>query len=125
VIQEKLRLVLNAIYEPIFASYSINFGFRPRYGCHNPLCLIVRKAQGMIFDIEGETNLGKKRWKWEHRSKENVDRKYIASLNKPISQYTNSEKEQLRKFKREAQWFRKNCLKFPAYETKKIPIRFS
>jgi len=41
IVQEALRLVLNAIYEPIFLENS--HGFRPRKGCHTALKYIYTK----------------------------------------------------------------------------------
>ena len=43
IIQEALRLVLNAIYEPLFSNNS--HGFRPKRGCHSALKHINQKFQ--------------------------------------------------------------------------------
>lgn len=43
-VQEVMRLVLEAIYEPLFKEYS--FGFRPKRGCHTALRYIFTKFKG-------------------------------------------------------------------------------
>lgn len=54
VVQEAIRLVLDAIYEPIFESINCNYGFRPKKGSHNALYNIPQKTQGMTYAIEGD-----------------------------------------------------------------------
>jgi retron-type reverse transcriptase len=50
-VQEVLRLVLEAIYEPIFKEAS--FGFRPKRGCHTALRYVFTKFKGCAWWIEG------------------------------------------------------------------------
>src|ERR1700723_1849444 len=51
-VQEVLRLVLEAIYEPIFKETS--FGFRPQRGCHTALRYVFTKFKGCAWWIEGD-----------------------------------------------------------------------
>ena len=51
-VQEVLRLVLEAIYEPIFVDNS--FGFRPKKGCHTALRYVFTKFKGCAWWIEGD-----------------------------------------------------------------------
>lgn len=53
-IQEAVRLVLNAIYEPIFEKSNVSFGFRPKKGCHDTVYKIRPQTQGMSTVIEGD-----------------------------------------------------------------------
>lgn len=43
-VQEVIRLVLEAIYEPVFKETS--FGFRPKKGCHTALRYVFTKFKG-------------------------------------------------------------------------------
>lgn len=54
VVQEMIRCILNAIYEPEFARINCNFGFRPKYGCADAIADIQRKAKQMDYAIEGD-----------------------------------------------------------------------
>ena len=49
---EVMRLVLEAIYEPIFKETS--FGFRPQRGCHTALRYVFTKLKGCAWWIEGD-----------------------------------------------------------------------
>lgn len=51
-VQEVMRLVLEAIYEPIFKETS--FGFRPKRGCHTALRYVFTKFKGCALWIEGD-----------------------------------------------------------------------
>jgi nicotine oxidoreductase len=51
-VQEGIRLILNAIYEPIFLESS--HGFRPNKSCHTALKYINQKFQGCNWLIEGD-----------------------------------------------------------------------
>jgi group II intron reverse transcriptase/maturase len=51
-VQEVIRLVLEAIYEPIFKKNS--FGFRPKRGCHTALRYVFTKFKGCAWWIEGD-----------------------------------------------------------------------
>src|SRR5260221_9905050 len=50
-VQEVIRLVLNAYYEPQFGSQS--HGFRPKRGCHTAL-QEIKKWHGTVWFIEGD-----------------------------------------------------------------------
>lgn len=52
IIQEILRIILEAIYEPCFSKTS--FGFRPKFGCHDALDHIERKFQWVDYVIRGD-----------------------------------------------------------------------
>ena len=47
-----MRLVLEAIYEPLFMETS--FGFRPKLGCHSALRYVFTKFKGCAWWIEGD-----------------------------------------------------------------------
>jgi len=51
-VQEVLRGILEAYYEPRFLDSS--HGFRPERGCHTALAYIKRKFKGMAWFIEGD-----------------------------------------------------------------------
>ncbi len=51
-LQEVIRLILDAYYEPQFADQS--HGFRPRRGCHTALTEIHRTWPGTVWFIEGD-----------------------------------------------------------------------
>jgi group II intron reverse transcriptase/maturase len=51
-VQEVLRMILEAYYEPRFRDSS--HGFRPRRGCHTALRYINQKFQGSAWFIEGD-----------------------------------------------------------------------
>ncbi|MCD3402478.1 reverse transcriptase domain-containing protein [Streptococcus equi] len=51
-IQEVLRLILEAIYEPIFLDTS--HGFRPKRSCHTALKMIKREFGGARWFVEGD-----------------------------------------------------------------------
>jgi retron-type reverse transcriptase len=53
-VQEAIRLVLNAIYEPIFEQTGVSYGFRPNIGCHNPMSIMQSQTQGMTIALEGD-----------------------------------------------------------------------
>lgn len=53
-VQETVRLVLNAIYEPQFENENVSYGFRPKLGCHNAISKIESEAQGMTLALEGD-----------------------------------------------------------------------
>jgi retron-type reverse transcriptase len=54
IVQEALRMILNTIYEPEFARYNVNFGFRPNQGCQDAISHIQMYAKQMDFAIEGD-----------------------------------------------------------------------
>jgi retron-type reverse transcriptase len=54
IVQESIRMILNAIYEPEFKNLNLNFGFRPKLGCLNAIDQIKNKAKSMDFAIEGD-----------------------------------------------------------------------
>lgn len=51
-VQEVLRMVLEAVYEPIFLNES--HGFRPKRSCHTALTSLKREFNGMRWFIEGD-----------------------------------------------------------------------
>jgi group II intron reverse transcriptase/maturase len=51
-VQEVLRLILDAYYEPQFSDHS--HGFRPRRGCHTALSAVYTTFQGTTWFIEGD-----------------------------------------------------------------------
>jgi group II intron reverse transcriptase/maturase len=51
-LQEVLRLILDAYFEPQFSDYS--HGFRPKRGCHTALMTIRRTWKGTKWFIEGD-----------------------------------------------------------------------
>lgn len=51
-IQEAIRMILEAIYEPIFSDYS--YGFRPARSCHTALAQIKKEFTGARWFIEGD-----------------------------------------------------------------------
>jgi len=52
IVQEVMRMILEAIYEPIFSELS--FGFRSGLGCHDALDHVERKFRWVDFVIEGD-----------------------------------------------------------------------
>ena len=51
-VQEALRLILEAIYEPIFLN--VSHGFRPKRGCHTALKELKKQFNGSRWFIEGD-----------------------------------------------------------------------
>ena len=51
-LQEVIRLILDAYYEPQFSSHS--HGFRPKRGCHTALQEVMQKGRGTKWFIEGD-----------------------------------------------------------------------
>jgi group II intron reverse transcriptase/maturase len=51
-VQEALRMLLEAYYEPRFCDSS--HGFRPGRGCHTALATIKQKFQGTVWFVEGD-----------------------------------------------------------------------
>ena len=51
-VQEAMRLILEAYYEPKFSIHS--HGFRPNKGCHTALQAIVKTGKGTTWFIEGD-----------------------------------------------------------------------
>lgn len=51
-VQEGMRLILEAYYEPRFSAHS--HGFRPQRGCHSALGEIVNEWRGVKWFIEGD-----------------------------------------------------------------------
>lgn len=54
VVQEAMRMVLSAIYEPLFDKANVSFGFRPGLGCHDAVKDFESQTQGMDIAIEGD-----------------------------------------------------------------------
>lgn len=51
-VQEVLRMILEAIYEPMFKESS--HGFRPERSCHTALVQVKQKGSGITWVIEGD-----------------------------------------------------------------------
>src|ERR1700676_2468692 len=51
-VQEVVRLILEAYYEPQFSDHS--HGFRPKRGCHTALSEVQKTWKGTIWFIEGD-----------------------------------------------------------------------
>jgi hypothetical protein len=54
IIQEMLRCILEAIYEPEFERINLNYGFRPGKSTHDAITKLESKAKSMDFAIEGD-----------------------------------------------------------------------
>lgn len=54
IVQEAIRIVLNAIYDPEFAKINTNFGFRSGLGCQDAINQIKTYAKQMDYAIEGD-----------------------------------------------------------------------
>lgn len=52
IVQEAMRLLLHAIYEPLFLQ--VSHGFRPHKGCHSALKSINQKFQHSTWIIQGD-----------------------------------------------------------------------
>jgi len=52
IVQEVIRMILEAIYEPVFSEHS--FGFRAGLGCHDALDHVERKFRWVDYGIEGD-----------------------------------------------------------------------
>lgn len=52
IVQEVIRILLDAIYEPIFSEFS--FGFRPGLGCHNALQHVERTFCWVDYILKGD-----------------------------------------------------------------------
>lgn len=52
IVQEIVRRILEAIYEPVFLD--VSHGFRPNKSCHSALSEVERKFQGIFWIIEGD-----------------------------------------------------------------------
>jgi group II intron reverse transcriptase/maturase len=52
IVQEVMRMILEAIYEPVF--YETNFGFRRGKGCHDALQHVEQKFRWVDYVIEGD-----------------------------------------------------------------------
>jgi group II intron reverse transcriptase/maturase len=52
IVQEVMRMILDAIYEPVFSEFS--FGFRTGLGCHDALDHVERKFRWVDYAIEGD-----------------------------------------------------------------------
>lgn len=52
IVQEVMRMILEAIYEPVFSELS--FGFRTGLGCHDALDYVERKFRWVDYVVEGD-----------------------------------------------------------------------
>lgn len=51
-VQEVLRMILEAVYEPVFLN--VSHGFRPKRGCHTALKQLRREFNGTRWFVEGD-----------------------------------------------------------------------
>lgn len=51
-VQEALRMVLEAVYEPVFLN--VSHGFRPKRSCHTTLTMLKRDFNGSRWFVEGD-----------------------------------------------------------------------
>lgn len=54
IVQEAIRILLEAIYEPIFNKYNYNYGFRPKRGAHHAIHFLKYNGSGCNLAIEGD-----------------------------------------------------------------------
>lgn len=54
IVQEAIRIILEAIYEPIFEEKNFNHGFRPRKSAHSAMTSIKVPANGSKLALEGD-----------------------------------------------------------------------
>jgi hypothetical protein len=53
-VQEAIRMILEAIYEFVFEKFNANFGFRPKKGCHHSIAYLKEQGTGCNTAIEGD-----------------------------------------------------------------------
>lgn len=55
-VQEAIRIVLEAIYEPWFTKSNVSFGFKSNYSCHDAIVRVAERTltQGFTTAIEGD-----------------------------------------------------------------------
>lgn len=70
IVQESIRIVLNAIYEPIFQEHEVNFGFRPKKSTHSAIQKIQKERRGTTTAIEGDIK----------EACDNIDSKIIVKI---------------------------------------------
>lgn len=54
IVQEAIRIVLNAIYEPTFQKYELSHGSRPKRGTTTAINKLCTQGQGMEIALEGD-----------------------------------------------------------------------
>lgn len=54
IVQEAIHIILEAIYEPIFAKQETNMGFRPNRGCHHAITYLKYNGTGCTVAVEGD-----------------------------------------------------------------------
>jgi retron-type reverse transcriptase len=54
IIQESIKIILEAIYEPIFSKKNYNFGFRAGKSAHHAMFYLHRNNSGCVTAIEGD-----------------------------------------------------------------------
>lgn len=54
IVQEGIRVILNAIYEPVFHVKGFNYGFRPGVSCNDAVQKVKDLAKGSDFALEGD-----------------------------------------------------------------------
>lgn len=53
-VQETIRMVLNAIYEPVFQFYEFNHGFRPKRSSETAIMKLQQESKEMTWALEGD-----------------------------------------------------------------------
>jgi group II intron reverse transcriptase/maturase len=53
-VQETIRIVLNAIYEPVFQFYEFNHGFRPKRSPETAIMKLQQESKEMTWALEGD-----------------------------------------------------------------------
>jgi retron-type reverse transcriptase len=56
IVSEAMRLLLNAIYDPLFQKTNANHGFRPGRSPHTAIHRLSNKIQGLNFTINGDVD---------------------------------------------------------------------
>ena len=54
IVQEATRMVLEAIYDPVFQRLDVSYGFRANHSCHDAITKLVYKFPGMDYAVEGD-----------------------------------------------------------------------
>ena len=90
VVQEAIKMVLHAIWEPYFEVLNRSFGFRPNKFCGDAIAAITsQKSQGLFYaiegDIEGAYDMVEKKVMISQLSKKIEDKKFINFMIKRLN----------------------------------------
>lgn len=101
VVQNGIKMILEAIYEPYFDKLNCSFGFRPGRGCHNAIYAISNRANstGLWNALEGDIQSAydkvNRKTLIKILSKKIKDRKFLNLMDKRLEyQYWDTEKEE-------------------------------